>query len=82
MIKEYIKLKKVESSIIEVENVNEASFGEVVEVKSSASDKSMVGKVVNINDDTVTIQVFGDSTGMSTQNTKVRFTQRPFEIAL
>ena len=82
MIKEYIKLKKVESSIIEVENVNEASFGEVVEVKSSASDKSMVGKVVNINDDTVTIQVFGDSTGMSTQNTKVRFSQRPFEIAL
>ena len=42
----------------------------------------MVGKVVNINDDTVTIQVFGDSAGMSTENTRVRFSQRPFEIAL
>lgn len=66
IIEEYIKLKKAESSVIEAENVNETSFGEVVEVKSSASDKSMVGKVVNTNDDTVTIQVSGDSTGMST----------------
>lgn len=82
MIKEFIKLNKIESSIIEIEDIDEVAYGEVVEVTLEDSDKKMVGRVIQVRDKVVQIQVFGDTTGISSSNARVKFKGKPFELAL
>lgn len=80
MLKEYTKLEKIESSLITVENVSEVFFDEVVKVETENDE--YLGKVVKVDGNTVTIQVFGDTTGMSSNNSKVSFKTKPFELPL
>ncbi len=80
MFKEYIKLDKIESSLITVENVSDVFFDEVVKVETE--NDNYLGKVVKVDGTTVTIQVFGDTTGMSSNNSKVSFKAKPFELPL
>lgn len=82
MKKEYLLLDEVEGSLIELSNLHPVSYEEVVKIKSKNSDKEMVGQVVKIDGDSATIQVFGDNLGVSTNNSKVIFEARPFEIPL
>lgn len=81
MIKEFIKLNKIESSIIEIEDIEKVSYGEVVEV-TLEDDSTMVGRVIQVRDGVVQIQVFGDTTGLSSTNTRVKFKGKPFELPL
>ncbi|NMB09129.1 MAG: V-type ATP synthase subunit B [Tissierellia bacterium] len=81
MIKEFIKLNKIESSIIEIEDIEKVSYGEVVEV-TLEDDSTMVGRVIQVKDGVVQIQVFGDTTGLSSTNTRVKFKGKPFELPL
>jgi len=81
LIKEFIKLNKIESSIIEIEDIEKVSYGEVVEV-TLEDDSTMVGRVIQVKDGVVQIQVFGDTTGLSSTNTRVKFKGKPFELPL
>ncbi len=80
MIKKYIKASKIESSLIEIENVKDMFFGELVKVEFQ--NKTFLGQVLTIKGETAQIQVFGDLTGMSSENAEVSFTARPFELPL
>lgn len=82
MKKEYLLLDQIEGSLIELSNLHRVSYEEVVKIKSRDSDKEMVGQVVKIDGDSATIQVFGENLGVSTNNSKVIFEARPFEIPL
>src|SRR5699024_8435481 len=42
----------------------------------------MVGRVIQVKDGVVQIQVFGDTTGLSSTNTRVKFKGKPFELPL
>ncbi|WP_138159567.1 V-type ATP synthase subunit B [Peptoniphilus catoniae] len=81
MKKEYLKLDKIDGSLIELSNLKDVAFEEVVNIKIPGK-KEMVGQVVKIDEDRVTIQVFGESLGLSLENTKVSFRAQPFEIPL
>lgn len=72
MNKEFLELQKVQSSLLELKGVDNASYGEVVAVTVDGK-KPMVGRVIKIDNDDVVVQVFGETIGMSVQNTKVRF---------
>lgn len=80
MIKKYIKASKIKSSLIEIENVKDMFYGELVKVEFE--DKTYLGQVLAIRGETAQIQVFGDLTGMSSNNTEVSFTTKPFELPL
>ncbi|WP_300408529.1 V-type ATP synthase subunit B [Lagierella sp.] len=80
MIKKYIKASKIESSLIEIDNVKDMFFGELVKVEFQ--DKTFFGQVLTIRGETAQIQVFGDLTGMSSENAEISFTARPFELPL
>ncbi len=81
MNKEFLELQKVQSSLLELKGVDNASYGEVVAVTVDGK-KPMVGRVIKIDNDDVVVQVFGETIGMSVQNTKVRFEGHMFEIPL
>jgi len=81
MKREYLMLDKVEGPLIILSGVKAASYGEVVRIKVEG-EKSRMGKVIRIDGDRVIAQVFEGTSGLSTQNTSVTFTGKPFEISL
>jgi V/A-type H+-transporting ATPase subunit B len=81
MKKEYLMLDKLEGALIELSNVHDVGYGEIVQVENNIGEKK-VGRVIKIDGDNVVIQVFGSTLGLSVQNTKISFKGKPFEIPL
>jgi len=81
MKKEYLKLDKIEGALIELSDVHEVKYGEVVEVENNLGEK-ILGRVIKINKNRVVVQIFGTTLGISINNTKVSFKGKPFEIPL
>lgn len=80
MIKQYTRIKKIEGSIIELEKVSDIAYSAVVKIK--ALGQEFVGQVVKIDEDTVTVEVFGNTQSFSLDDIVVEFTEKPFEIPL
>ncbi|KPU46252.1 V-type sodium ATPase subunit B [Oxobacter pfennigii] len=80
MKSEYLLLDKVEGPLIVLSGVKNAAYDEIVEINTNG--KKRKGKVVQLHDDKVIIQVFENTTGISTHNSSVNFTGRLLEIPL
>lgn len=80
MRKEYTKIRKIESSMIEIEKVTDVAYKAVVSVHALGID--FVGQVVKIDDDTVTIEVFGNTEEFSLNDIVVSFHEKPLELPL
>lgn len=80
MLKEYLKIKKAEGPLIFLEGIKEAKYGEIIEINVDGNMR--LGKVIKIEEDLVAAQVFEGTSGMSTINTSVKFTGKPFELAV
>src|SRR6056297_750357 len=80
MLKEYLNLKKIEGPLIFLENIKEAKFGEIIEIKLEKEKR--LGKIVKIDKDMVVAQVFEGTSNISSINASIKFTGKPFEINL
>ena len=80
MIKEYTKIKKIESSIIEVEKVSDIAYNSLVSVHAEGME--FVGSVVMVSDDTVTIEVYANTDNFSIDDIVVSFHEKPLELPL
>lgn len=80
MKKQYTKIKKIESSIIELEKVIDVPYKAVVSIKALGMD--FIGQVVKIDDDLITVEVFADTQDFSLDDVVVRFEEKPLEIPL
>lgn len=80
MKNEYLLLDKVEGPLIVLSGVKDAAYDEIVEIDTNG--KRRKGKVVQLHEDKVIIQVFENTTGLSTHNTSVSFTGKPLELPL
>lgn len=80
MKSEYLLLDKVEGPLIVLSGVKNAAYDEIVEINTEG--KKRKGKVVQLHEDKVIIQVFENTTGLSVHNTSVNFTGRPLELPL
>jgi len=58
MKKEYLKLDKVEGALIELSDVHEIKYGEVVEVENNLGEK-ILGKVIKVDKNKAVVQIFG-----------------------
>jgi len=81
MRKEYLKLDKVEGPLIVLSGITDVAYGETVTIKVD-NDKIRKGKVIKIEGDKVIVQVFEGTTGISTDNTSVKFLGEPLAIPL
>lgn len=81
MNKEYLKLDKIEGPLIFLSGIKGASYGEIIKIK--VNDGTMrYGKIIRLEEETVIAQVFEGTSGLSTDNVKVKFTGKPFELSL
>ncbi len=80
MKKEYLKLSKIEGPLIMLSDVEGVSYGEILEIE--VDERLKRGKVIKIDGKNIIAQVFEGTSGLSTVNSSVKFTGKPFELAL
>jgi V/A-type H+-transporting ATPase subunit B len=76
---EYKGVASISGPIIIVESVQEAGYDELVAVKTQTGE-TRLGKVIEVTQKAVTVQVFEGTTGLSTSETRTRFLGRPLEV--
>ncbi len=78
---EYSSVKSIAGPLLIVEGVEEAAYGEIVEVICPDGEKRM-GQVLEAREGLAVVQVFEGTTGLSTKETKVRFTGKTAKIGV
>lgn len=81
MVKDYREFSDIYGPIIVVEGTEGVGFNELVEIQTE-NQGSLIGQVLEIQEDKAVVQIFGSSTGMNASNTKVRFKGRPLEFGV
>ncbi len=76
---EYRGVASISGSIIIVENVRDVGFNELVSVKLHTGE-TRVGRVTEVTQKAVIVQVFEGTTGMSLSETRTRFLGKPLEV--
>lgn len=81
MVFEYRGVKEINGSILVLENVENASFEEMVEIRLDDGSKRS-GRIVQIYGDKAVIQVFEGTAGLSLKNTKTRLKGSVMQLPL
>jgi len=81
MKKEYLQLHEINGPLIVLTEVDDAAYGETVSIKVD-NNEFRLGKVIKIEGDKVIVQVFEGTSGLSTENTSVKFLGEPLAIPL
>ncbi len=76
---EYKGVASISGPIIVVENVQGVGYDELVAVKTQHGE-TRLGKVIQITQKAVTVQVFEGTTGLSPSETRTRFLGHPLEV--
>ena len=76
---EYKGVASISGPIIVVENVQDVGYDELVAVKTQTGE-TRLGKVIEVTQKAVTVQVFEGTTGLSPSETRTRFLGRSLEV--
>ncbi len=77
----YKTVRDVTNILMFVEGIKDAAYGEIVEIKPERGE-SLMGQVLESRDGLAIVQVFGVTTGLSSESSKIRFTGGPAKIAV
>ena len=78
---QYVGLSEINGPLVFLDNVENASYEEMVEIKCG-DGTTRLGRVVQLEGKKAAIQVFEGTNGISLKNTKTKFTGKPMELAL
>jgi len=79
VLKEYLTVKEIVGPLMFLEGIEGVSYGEIAEIK--AADGSIKrGKVLEVEEDKLLVQVFEGTSGLSPGSARVRFLGRPLEL--
>lgn len=82
MRREYLKLERVNGPLIVLKDIEDAAYGEIVDIKVDDGSDTRKGKVIKVEGNQVVLQVFEGTTGISTENASVKFTGQPLVLPL
>ena len=81
MLIDYLGVREINGSLIVLDDVEGASFEEVVDIRLEDGTRRQ-GRVVQMEGSRVVIQVFEGTRGISLDNTRTRLKGHPMELAL
>lgn len=81
MIIEHIGLSQINGPLVMLQGVADVAYDEMVELHLEGGGVR-VGRVVKVEGDTLVIQVFAGTSGLSTVNTRTRMTGHPITLPL
>jgi V/A-type H+-transporting ATPase subunit B len=76
---EFKGLSTVEGPIIVLKREENVGYGEIVTIRDKNGEKK-IGRVMELSEESAAVQVFGTTSGMSTEDTTVEFRERPLEL--
>jgi len=76
---EYKGLSRIEGPVVITSHSNNVGFNDVVAVLDRDNNKRL-GRVLDLSEDWAAIQIFGNSTGLSAEDSKVEFLDKPMEL--
>ncbi|MBC3889623.1 V-type ATP synthase subunit B [Acetobacterium paludosum] len=82
MKKEYLKIDKVIGPLIEISEVDDVFYGEVVDIVDIDTGSIKKGKVIKIEEKNVIIQVFQNTAGLAAGNSIIKFTGEAFNLPM
>lgn len=78
---EYTGLTKVDGPIIAVRRSENSSYDEVVYVRDKNGEKR-TGRIIDLNEKSAIVQIFGSTTGLDLENASVEFLEQPLELTV
>ena len=81
MIIDYVGVREIKGSLIVLDNVDNASYEEMVEIRLNGGGKRH-GRIVQIEGKRAVIQVFEGTQEISLSNTKTRLIGSPMQLSL
>ncbi|MDR1933113.1 MAG: V-type ATP synthase subunit B, partial [Spirochaetales bacterium] len=78
---EFKGLSSVSGPIVILKRQEDVGFSEIVTIRDGRGERR-TGRVVDLSAEYAAIQVFGSTTGLSTEETSVEFLRRPMELLL
>lgn len=81
MILDYIGVKEISGSLIVLDDVEDASFEEVVDIRMDDGTMRQ-GRIVQMEGNRIVVQVFEGTRGISLDNTRTRLMGHPMEMPL
>ena len=81
MTKQYLTVRDIVGPLLLVEQVDGVTYGELAEIELTDGEVRR-GRVLDINEDKALIQVFEGTSGIKTEQTKVRFLGRGQELGV
>ena len=76
---EYSGLNSVDGPIVVVKRSENSSDDEVVFVRDKNGEKR-TGRIIDLNEETAVVQIFGSTTGLDLESTTVEFLEEPMEL--
>ena len=76
---EYRGVTSVDGPIIVVKRTENVFYNETVSVRDRLGEKR-IGKVIDISDDAVVVQIFGSTTGLDLDESTIEFLEEPIEL--
>ncbi len=76
---EYKGVESVEGPIVVVRRSENVSFGELVAIRDRHGDKR-VGRIIDLSSEYAIVQVFGSTTGIDLQESRIEFLETPMEM--
>ena len=77
----YRKIKQIVGPLIFLDNRHDVQYGEIVKIHSD-DRKERTGQVVKMDEKIITIEVFEDTAGISSENSTITFTEDSFKIKI
>jgi len=77
----YRKIRKIIGPLIFLDNKHDVQYGEIVKIHSS-DGKMRTGQVIKMDESTITIEVFEETAGLSSENSTITFTENSFKIKI
>ena len=76
---EYKKLERIEGPVVITKNCRNVSYNETVFVIDRDGGRRL-GRVIDLSENWAAIQIFGNSTGLSADDSRIEYLDRPMEL--
>jgi V/A-type H+-transporting ATPase subunit B len=77
----YKKIQQIIGPLLFLKNEHDAQYGEIVKIKSD-DDIIRTGQIINMSEEIIIVEVFEDTTGLSTENAEILFTEDIFNVKI
>ena len=77
----YKKIEEIVGPLIFLKNQHDVRYGEIVKINSD-SGYTRTGQVIKLNEDLIVVEVFEDTSGISSENSEVSFTNDTFRVKI